>query len=360
MQRNTRRGPHSKPDDELLLPLEYAPAKVIRHGLRDAHVWPLVSHGQLPDGTHGATFRVPAWRAWEYAEIELRAANSWPAMIFDCDGRDGTARKIEAQATGLVRLDNWTTTRRSSGGSHVIFCLARPVHRGEGARTAPLRRYARIAEYYSQVLGADRSYRGVLTHNPMAAAHGRGFKTGWGRHDPYTLDELAEVIPFGWRMPTKPAAISTEAGRNCYLFLACMGWAGSSANLAYAVLPAAIAANAEHFSDHPAGPLSYGDVQALAKSVERYRREWIAQGRFWGKRQAGAMGQGRFTWDSESQTRRGALGGVRSGQVRREGTAGRDAEIVGAVARGESLRAVAMAYGLTHAGVGYIVGRGVK
>ena len=63
---------------------------------------------------------------------------------------------------------------------------------------------------------------GVLTHNPMAAAHGPGFKTGWGRHDPYTLDELAEVIPLGWRMPTKPAAISTEAGRNCYLFRVAM------------------------------------------------------------------------------------------------------------------------------------------
>ena len=205
------------------------------------------------------------------------------------------------------------------------------------------------------MLGADRSYRGVLTHNPMAAAHGRGFKTGWGRHDPYTLDELAEVIPFGWRMPTKPAAISTEAGRNCYLFLACMGWAGSSANLAYAVLPAAIAANAEHFSDHPAGPLSYGDVQALAKSVERYRREWIAQGRFWGKREDGAMGQGRFTWDSEAQTRRGH----RSGQVRRLATAVRDAEIVEAVERGEAMRAVADAHGLTARAVHHIARRGV-
>ena len=60
------------------------------------------------------------------------------------------------------------------------------------------------------------------------------------------------------------------------------------------------------------------------------------------------------------QARRGRKGGVRSGKVRREATASRDAEIVGAVERGESMRAVASAYGLTHEGVRYIVGRGVK
>ena len=80
---------------------------------------------------------------------------------------------------------------------------------------APLRHLARVSEYYAQVLDADRSYTGVLTHNPMAAAHGRGVKTGWGRHDPYTLSELAEVIPFGWRMPKIASTIRTESGRNC-------------------------------------------------------------------------------------------------------------------------------------------------
>ena len=58
------------------------------------------------------------------------------------------------------------------------------------------------------------------------------------------------------------------------------------------------------------------------------------------------------------QARRGRKGGVRSGKARREATAIRDAEIVQAVELGESLRAVAMAYGLTHEGVRYIVGRG--
>ena len=54
------------------------------------------------------------------------------------------------------------------------------------------------------------------------------------------------------------------------------------------------------------------------------------------------------------QTRRGKL----SGKARREATASRDAAIVGTVERGESMRAVAMAHGLTDGAVRHIVGRG--
>ena len=53
------------------------------------------------------------------------------------------------------------------------------------------------------------------------------------------------------------------------------------------------------------------------------------------------------------QTRRGKL----SGKARREATASRDTAIVGAVERGESMRAVAMAHGLTDGAVRHIVGR---
>ena len=130
----------------------------------------------------------------------------------------------------------------------------------------------------------------------MSAAHDPGFKTTWSRREPYMLDELAAVIPLpAGECRRLPARSAQKAGRNCYLFRACMGWAGSAANLDFAALPTAIAANAKHFTDHPAGPLSYGDIQALAKSVERYRRQWSAQGKFYGKRQGDAVQQGLYT-----------------------------------------------------------------
>ena len=69
------------------LALDFAPAQVRSHGLRDAHTYPQVARGQ------GASFRVPASQAWGYPSLELRAGNSWPLMGFDCDvplfsGRD--------------------------------------------------------------------------------------------------------------------------------------------------------------------------------------------------------------------------------------------------------------------------------
>ena len=89
-------------------------------------------------------------------------------------------------------------------------------------------------------------------------------------------------------------------------------------------------------------PLGHAEVVGIARSVNRYQRENLATGQT----------QRRFAF---MQSSRGKL----SGKARRLATAGRDAEIVAAVARGESMRAVARSYGLTHKGVGYIVGRAV-
>ena len=92
--------------------------------------------------------------------------------------------------------------RRSNSHSHVSYFLAKPVHRGPTAREAPLRLFARISEFYRQALGADPGYNGVLTHNPMRSAHRHGeFLTHWGCNRPYSLSELAEPIPRGWRLP---------------------------------------------------------------------------------------------------------------------------------------------------------------
>ena len=53
------------------------------------------------------------------------------------------------------------------------------------------------------------------------------FQTHWGRSCAYSLDELSEVIPKGWRLPIAP---STETGRNCALFRSLLKWAGALVN----------------------------------------------------------------------------------------------------------------------------------
>ena len=71
------------------LALDFAPAQVRSHGLRDAHTYPQVARSQ------GASFRVPASQAWGYPSLELRAGNSWPLM-----GASQKTEKIVRQATG--------------------------------------------------------------------------------------------------------------------------------------------------------------------------------------------------------------------------------------------------------------------
>ena len=164
------------------LALDFAPAQVRSHGLRDAHTYPQVARRK------GESFRVPASQAWGYPSLELRAGNSWPLMGFDCDVPEKVLDALVSNHWG-ARSDaqpalpepNMIVQRRSNSHSHVSYFLAKPVHRGPTAREAPLRLFARISEFYRQALGADPGYNGVLTHNPMRSAHRHGgFLTHWG------------------------------------------------------------------------------------------------------------------------------------------------------------------------------------
>ena len=225
--------------------------------------------------------------------------------------------------------------RVSNSHSHVSFLLAKPVHRGPTAREAPLRLFARISEFYRQALGADPGYNGVLTHNPMLSAHRHGeFLTHWGRKRPYSLSELAEPIPRGWRLPVKP---TTEAGRNCALFVGLMKWAGSPANIGREVLAVARVTN-----DGLEAPLGDSEVVGLAQSVERYRDEWIAKGRFYTDDEREAWGR--------------ALG-LQGGVVRRASNAERDRRIIEGHRAGFSTRKMGRLFKLSHVAIWKVLNR---
>ena len=179
-----------------------------------------------------------------------------------------------------------------------------PVLRGESARAKPLRLLTRATEYMAQKVEADAGYGQVLSHNPMVPVASQRLKTDWLRRRPYPLQELAEIVPFGWRRPAVP---STGIGRNCSLFEAGMTWAGSPANLGVPVLTALVVINAEVARKHGKPPLDAGEVAGIARSVERYRSGWIKCGQF------GEVGDlERSAWGRER--------GVRSGESRRKDT----------------------------------------
>ena len=223
--------------NQLTLGIEFAPRKVRSHGLREAHTYPLVSRGKRP-GREFSSFRVAAADAWNYPEIELRSATAWPSIVLDLDGANALERLIYHVEAEHICRPNWAVTRRVGGGTHAVWTLDRPVLRGDTARVAPLTLYGRINEFYAVSLEADPGYNHVLTHNPMSAAHGPAFVTNWGREDAYRLDELAEIIPFGWRVPDIPW---TDVGRRVGLFRAVLAFAGKRENAEHDLLAVAIA-----------------------------------------------------------------------------------------------------------------------
>ncbi len=164
---------------------------------------------------------------------------------------------------------SWLVRRPANDHAHIVWCLAEPVHRYPAARIDPLRYLAGIAEYYAHAVGADPAYSGVLAHNP-APLFKSPYRTTWGREAAYTLDQLASVIPFGWEPPT---VRQTAVGRNVDIFEAGMRWAGRQTNQGLPVLPALHTVNQDF-----AHPLPLSEVQATARSIERYRKRWAARG----------------------------------------------------------------------------------
>ena len=164
---------------------------------------------------------------------------------------------------------SWLVLRPANDHGHIAWCLDKPVHRYPAARIEPLRYLAGIAEYFAHAVGADPAYSGVLAHNPAPLFKGP-YTTTWGREAPYSLDQLASIIPFDW---TPPTVRQTSVGRNVDLFEAGMRWAGRAANSALPLLPALMVLNQDF-----AHALPPSEVQATARSIEQYRRRWAARG----------------------------------------------------------------------------------
>lgn len=219
----TRPNANAPPAKQLDLPLaiRHAPHIVREHGLVETHAYPLVSQG-FP---YWKTRRVPTSTAWRrYPELQLDSATAQVAIILDVDHPPQHWLNISL-GSAFVRVPNWISSSKRGHG-HVVYTLAQPVILAPVGRRRPLQKLARVAEYYAAVYDADRAYAATLTHNPVHPRYADA--TTWLRELPYRLDELAEAIPAGWRIPSKPR---TAEGRNCSLFMAAMRHFGKRENL---------------------------------------------------------------------------------------------------------------------------------
>ena len=151
------------------------------------------------------------------------------------------------------------------------YFLGRPVHRGAAARVKPLAFLARVSEYYRAALGADPGFVGVLCSNPV---HG-DYSTTYPRDEPYSLPDLASVIPKGWRVPKVP---TTEAGRSSALFKGLCKRSLKDSDRELEVIAYRMADEARAAYPGADHPFTDSEVRSTLRSVYRYRDGWRARG----------------------------------------------------------------------------------
>ena len=190
---------------------------------------------------------------------------------------------------------------------------------------------ARVSEYLAQTMGADRGYKGVIAHNPVART--RQFKTRWGRRQPYTLAELRAFVPKGWRRPP-PAQLLTTIGRNNHLFTDATRWRWRESK------PRPGRARLPDRSERSPCPIRSTSTRCggIAKSVQKYweRHDGIHTGEWRAK-----------------QARRGR----KSGDVRRAREMPRDHDINIRWCAGWSEREIAQALEVPRSTVNHVVNR---
>ena len=283
------------------LPLDFVPRVLREHGLSDAHPFPLVSDGKV-SGRPFTSRRVQAAAAWSWAELEYgRTPTSYAAVLVDLDGHDSSDRLDGAILARAVQPPSWTVRRRSSGGVHAAWTLAVPVHRYPDARTAPLDLFARVSEFYTLELRGDPGYAGVLAHNPESGL----FEVRYVHRGGWSLEELADSIPAGWRRPSRQRLVSA-AGRNVTMFRALCRFAGRGLHSGRGRNFYEIDAEADRINSEFTVPLDANEARDVLRHVYRYRSQWQARGH-----------QPAFI---ERQRARGRRGGRRSGAVRFEGS----------------------------------------
>ena len=202
----------SPPDSRTGLAIDLAPLKVRKYGLAECHNYPRVSRGKNRSGVYQPPRRVAVGQAWEYPSLEIgRSATARTAIVLDCDGPAATERATDWFLANEAHWFNWSVVRRSSGGTHFVLCLERPVLIGPNALSGPQLKLKRITGWLVDQTGADPANLGDMSHNPMARPQGPNLSTTWGRQEPHRLDDLGGLVPPDWQPPELEG---TGNGRN--------------------------------------------------------------------------------------------------------------------------------------------------
>ncbi len=220
--------------------------------------------------------------------LQLNPAQWVAFLVFDID-RPMAVLAHEDAPTPLPP-PNFAAVNDANGHAHLVYKLADPVLveslHGVSPRTAPMRRLAFVQRGLRHLLGADPGYSGLIAKNPLHPAWRLvdDKNIGYWRGGAYSLDQLSQYVPDDLKIPSRAAANQEGVGRNVSLFDTLRQqayteirpfWGGRNmAAWERHCLLTAEGLNVTLFGSYRAGenagPLSYGEVAAVARSVAKW------------------------------------------------------------------------------------------
>ena len=186
-------------------------------------------------------------------------------LIFDVD-RAGAALAWEE---GSVAAPNLAVINRENQHAHLFYFLRVGVSKFPTSRIKALRYLSTIEASYAARLGADFSYAGLISKNPL-----NPFWLLWQIHNNlYDLDELADYIDF--KNTTTQKQIKTGVGRNVDLFENGRKWAyeavrGFRQGKTYNDFFSAVFSHLNALNSLFFSPLPVNEVISTAKSIGRW------------------------------------------------------------------------------------------
>lgn len=165
---------------------------------------------------------------------------------------------------------NVIMVNRDNGHAHAAYLLDRPVAKHSSARLAPLNFYAAVQRGYTNRLGADKKYIGLISKNPKHA----DWFVEWRRDKPYSLVEMDDWL-FERDKKFEPRSEVGE-GRNCTIFEELRTFAYREV-MRFKASGASLAEFTSRLFDVAAGinrgftvPVNAGELRAISKSVAKW------------------------------------------------------------------------------------------
>lgn len=109
---------------------------------------------------------------------------------------------------------NIVMVNRENGHAHLAYLLSSPVHKHSFARKRPLDFFAAVERGFTNRMGADKFFTGLILKNP---AH-TDWHVEWRRDQPYTLAELDDALFDRDKRFDPRVEVQWGAGRNVTTF----------------------------------------------------------------------------------------------------------------------------------------------